>query len=132
MLAVVDTNVLVSALLRPTGPPGAVVRAMAECKLTPMVCHAAMVEYGEALRRPRFQFLATDVDELLAIAAHQAMWIEVPGYTGETELPDPSDWPFIACALGAQCPLITGNAKDIPARFGLRIMTAREWAEQKG
>ncbi len=132
MLAVVDTNVLVSALLRPAGPPGAVIRAIADRRLTPVLCQSAMVEYSEVLRRPRFQFLAADVDELLAVAAQQALWVEVPEYTGEPELPDPTDWPFVACALAAQCPVITGNVKHFPARLGVEVMTVRGWVDQRG
>jgi putative PIN family toxin of toxin-antitoxin system len=130
MRAVVDTNIFVSGLLRPDGPPGAVVLAIAERRLTPVVCQAAMVEYGEVLRRRAFRFAAADVDALLAVTAELAIWVEVPAYTGAPDLPDPADWPFLACALAAQCPVITGNVKHFPGRLGVVVMTAREWVDQ--
>lgn len=129
MRAVVDTNIFVSALLRPEGPPGAVVRAIADRRLTPVVCQAAMLEYSQVLRRRRFRFVAADVDELLALTGQQALWVDVPAYTGDRELPDEADWPFIACALAAQCPVLTGNAKDFPACLGVVVMTARQWVD---
>lgn len=131
MRAVVDTNIFVAALLRPEGPPGAVVLAITQRRLTPVVCQAVIAEYGNVLRRPAFRFTAADVDELLAVTAQQALWVEVPAYTGAPKVPDPSDWPFMACALAAQCPVITGNAKHFPARLGVAVMTAREWVDSR-
>ena len=43
------------------------------------------------------------------------------------DLRDNSDWPFMACAQAAGCPVITGNVRDFPAALGVRVMTAREW-----
>jgi predicted nucleic acid-binding protein len=129
MRAVVDTNTLVSALLRSDSPPAAVVDAMVRQVLEPVVCHDIMTEYRAVLPRPRLRLRAADIDELLALIEAQARWVDVPAYDGRPALPDPSDWPFIASALAVGCPVITGNARDFPTALGVRVMSAREWVE---
>lgn len=129
MHAVVDTNILVSGLLRDDGPPAAVVRAIVGQLLEPVVCAEIMAEYRSVLARRRLRIRAADVDELLVLVEAQARWVAVPAYDGLPALPDPSDWPFIASALAAGCPVITGNARDFPAALGVWVMSAREWVE---
>lgn len=128
--AVVDTNVLVSALLNPAGPPGAVVLAVVQQRLTPVACAEIVKEYAQVLSRPQFAFDTQDVDELVTLIGQQALWVEVTPYPEQLALPDPTDWPFVAAALAADCPLITGNARHFPRRTGVRVMSAREWVDQ--
>jgi predicted nucleic acid-binding protein len=121
---------LVSALLRGDGPPGAVLRAVAAQTLTTVVCTAISDEYAAALARPRFGFDAADVHEVLGLVARLARWVDVPAHRGDPPVPDPADWPFIACALAADCPVITGNTRHFPTTgLGVRVITARVWVE---
>ncbi|MFO1217172.1 MAG: PIN domain-containing protein [Burkholderiaceae bacterium] len=128
--AVVDTNVLVSGLLNASGPPGAVVHDIVRQRLEPVVCAQVMAEYAAVLARRRFGFNRGEVRELLSLIGQLGTWADVAPYTGTPPLPDPADWPFVACALAAACPLITGNAKHFPARLGVQVITAREWVAQ--
>lgn len=114
MLAVVDTNILVSALLHPGSVPDAVLQDIVALRLTPVVCKPILAEYGAVLSRPRFGFAMAQVRELLALIDQLAVEVRVPPYAGHPVLPDPADWPFIACALAAGCPVVTGNAKHFP------------------
>jgi putative PIN family toxin of toxin-antitoxin system len=132
MRAVIDTNILVSALLSAGGPPAAVVRQMVAQTLQPVVCMAIVDEYRAVLPRPQLRLRASDIDELLSLIEAQAAWVDVPAYSGQRPLPDPADWPFIACALAAGCPVITGNARDFPAALGVSVMTARQWVDGPG
>ena len=129
--AVVDTNILVSALLKASGPPGAVAQAIRQGALQPVVCAEIIEEYVDVLHRPRLDLEPHKVDELIALIEAQAQWVRVPPYLTELKLPDPGDWPFIATALAGECPVITGNAKHFPARLGVVVMTAREWVERE-
>lgn len=65
MRIVVDTNVLVSGLLSPFGPPGTIIGLIAAGRLS--LCHDARIlaEYAEVLRRPGFAFAEEDVSALL-------------------------------------------------------------------
>lgn len=128
-LAVLDTNILVSALMRPEGPPGQVMADVGRGILTPVTSADVLAEYRAVLTRPRLRLnmdavtRALDAIDLLGLhlAPRQLPPAPPPG------LPDPTDWPFMACALAAGCPVITGNLKHFVAGAGVRVMTAREW-----
>jgi predicted nucleic acid-binding protein len=130
MRAVVDTNVLVSGLLRADGPPALVLADIGSSRLRPVVCDAVMAEYEAVLRRPRLRIAAADATEVLELLRLTADWVGVPEYGGTPSLPDPADWPFVACALAVDCHVVTGNRKHFPPRLGVRIMTARQWVER--
>jgi putative PIN family toxin of toxin-antitoxin system len=125
--AVVDTNILVSALLRPGSPPDAVLQAIAARTLTPVVCDAILAEYAAVLARPRFAFSAALVNELLHLLRQQADWVNLPPYDGHPPLPDRADWPFVGCALAAGCAVVTGNLKHFPPEIGVPVYSARAW-----
>jgi predicted nucleic acid-binding protein len=125
--AVVDTIILVSALLRPGSPPDAVVQGVVTRTLTPVLCDAILEEYAVVLARPRFAFSAALVKELLHLLRQQADWVSLPPYDGHPPLPDRADWPFVGCALAAGCAVVTGNLKHFPTELGVPVYTARAW-----
>lgn len=127
--AVVDTNILVSALLRPGSVPAAVVTSIVQGRLLPVVCAEIVAEYEAVLRRPRFGFDERDVTELVTLIGQQALWVRITPHPEALALPDASDWPFVASALAADCPVVTGNAKHFPKRTGVRVMSARAWVD---
>lgn len=132
MRAVVDTNVLVSGLMYPPRMPAQVLAAIAALALTPVVCTAVMDEYRRVLQRPRLRLPSADVVAALRLIEGLAEWVAVPAYTGVPALPDPADWPFIACALAAGCPVITGNSRHFPDSTGVVVMSVRDWVERSG
>jgi putative PIN family toxin of toxin-antitoxin system len=125
---VVDSNVLVSAMLSPHAPPAQVVRLVLQGDLGLLHDHRILAEYREVLSRPRFDFDPEDVHSVLA-------GIE---WNGETvfasplpvELPDPDDLPFLEVADAASADgLITGNPRHyrpVSGRHGVRIWSPRE------
>ncbi len=130
MKVVVDTNVLVSGLLSPEGPPGKIVDMIGSGKLE--VCHNSRIlaEYREVLIRPEFDISVSLVASLLD-------QIRTNGESANTQplsqpLLDPSDEAFLEAAIsgGADC-LITGNLKHFPAscRHGMRVLSPREFLE---
>lgn len=131
MRAVVDTNVLVSGLLRADGSPARVLADIGSLRLRPVVCDAVTDEYRAVLARPRLRIAAADAAQVLELLRAMADWVIVPAYDGTLALPDPSDWPFVACALATQCPVVTGNRRHFPPRLGVRIVTARQWVERE-
>jgi putative PIN family toxin of toxin-antitoxin system len=130
--AVVDTNILVSALLKRGSPPDAVAQAIRHGVLQPVVCAEIVDEYSAVLHRPRLALPQREVAELIALFAAQAQWVRITPYLTALKLPDPGDWPFIATALAADCPVITGNARHFPKRLGVKVVTARAWVEHPG
>lgn len=121
MLAVIDTNVLVSASVNREGVPGQVVAKIRALALKPVLSAAILDEYADVLRRPRFNFPRNWVDDLLADMEALALHV-CPAAVATNNLPDPDDVPFIATALAANCPVVTGNARHFPTGCGVEVL----------
>ncbi len=117
--AVVDTNVIVSALLskRDDAATVQVFRAMLEGRFTPLYHEDILDEYEEVLHRPKFH-LSKDVIQTV-ISAVKRYGIEVfPQPTGEI-LIDMDDLVFYEVAMEKRDDgtyLVTGNQKHYPVR----------------
>lgn len=130
MRVVLDTNVLVSGLISPNGPPGSVLGLLESAPIVP--CFSAIVfgEYREVLARPEFGFPHPVVERLLEriVAAGELIPEEPLG----ARLPDPKDEPFLATAVSAFADfLVTGNLRHFPPhlRAGVRVVSPREFLE---
>lgn len=126
LFAVLDTNVLVSAMLNWTSVPGAVVRKAISGNLTPVLHDKILEEYEEVLRRKKFPFLEKDIQALLKrLKERGVFW--APALIDE-ELPDEKDVIFYAVTMEARkdedAYLVTGNIKHFPVRP--YIVTPRE------
>jgi putative PIN family toxin of toxin-antitoxin system len=117
MRVVIDTNVLVSGMINPYGPPGRIVEAGLAETFTVLYDDRVLSEYRAVLHRPMFGFHAADIDAVLA-------FVEASGEPVRCErlpvvLPDASDLPFLEVAVGGQADaLITGNVRDFKPRRG--------------
>jgi putative PIN family toxin of toxin-antitoxin system len=128
---VLDTNVLVSGLLSPFGPPGEIVRMVSSGSIVLCVDARILGEYEEVLLRPRFGF---DPDSVAALLDYIDFRSEVAASEPLTRrLPDPDDEPFLEAALGcsADC-LVTGNLGHFPAdtRGNVTVLSPAEFVER--
>ena len=89
--AVIDTNVLVSALLRPKSIPGIVLKEALGGRVIPLLNSEILDEYGEDLSRRKFSFV---LDGLVK----RALFIDA-GPVDEY-LPDPKDVVFLCSYHG--------------------------------
>ncbi|MBI4371796.1 MAG: putative toxin-antitoxin system toxin component, PIN family [Elusimicrobia bacterium] len=127
---VLDTNVLVSALLNPEGAPAEVVDAALEGQLQLILSPAVLDEYKGVLSRGKFGFLPADVDAFLQALRKSAVEI-VPAEPLRVS-PDPADDKFLECAVaaGAAC-LVTGNLRHFPRRFGdVRVVSPADFLRE--
>ena len=116
--AVLDTNVLVSAMLKGTSIPGIIVDYALNGPIIPLLNSEIILEYKEVLSRKKFSFPKKDVDELIAQISRHALFLE---RTKTSEIfPDPDDVVFYEITLTAKKDadawLITGNKKHFPAK----------------
>jgi putative PIN family toxin of toxin-antitoxin system len=130
MRVVLDTNVVVSGLLSPYGPPGEIVRLVAAGELT--VCHDARIvgEYREVLLRAAFGFDKRDVEWFLDQLIRDGE--NVVSRSLRTRLPDPDDEPFLEVAVASAAEaLITGNIRHFPEplRHGALVCTPTEFID---
>lgn len=116
---VLDTNVLVSALLTERGPCAAIVDHARAGELILAWSPAMLAEYADVLKRPKFRLPASAVSALLAQFPPSAMIHPVETVP---ELPDPADEVFLATAMAADRVLVTGNAKHYPPELRARVL----------
>src|SRR5438270_13075005 len=114
MRIVLDTNIVVSGLLRSQGNPAHVLTLALAGSV--QICHdeRILAEYAEVLARPRFKFDPKRVREVLTKLDVDGLAVDASGETS-LDLPDADDEPFLAVALAASVDfLVTGNLADYP------------------
>lgn len=126
--AVIDTNVLVSALLssHENAATVQVVSMLFSGDVIPVFSDDILAEYNEVLRRKKFHFSEDVVRTLLDTITSIGEKI-TPSPSGEV-LPDMKDLPFYEVVLEKEADnayLITGNIKHFPDKPN--IVTAREF-----
>ena len=125
MRIVLDTNVLVSALLSPHGSPARILDLVLNHKVQLLVDDRIVDEYRDVLLRPKFTFAPEDVASLLSSLETAAE--KVTAELAQLTLTDPDDLPFaeVAIAAGADA-LVTGNPRhflDSKLRQRVRVLT---------
>ena len=114
--AVIDTNILVSALLtsNPTSPTKGVLDQVREENIRPMINGEIIEEYAEVLSRSKFHFAKTDIEDTLNL-----FLVKGENYTPEClreGFADPDDIIFYETYLMEDdAYLISGNLKHFPS-----------------
>jgi putative PIN family toxin of toxin-antitoxin system len=127
MLVVLDTNILVSALLSPFGPPARVLDMALSGDIRAAYDDRLMAEYREVLARAKFSFAPEDVATVLAYL--EADGERVTARPLPCVLADPDDLPFLEVAAQAEAVLITGNTAHYPetVRGEVRVVAPGEF-----
>lgn len=128
--AVIDTNVLVSAMISSAGNEALLVMAINQGLVTPFFSPEILEEYSNVLLRPRFAFPAEDVNALLDLLHRRGNLIDPVPMTHTS--PDPEDDKFIACALAGKAEfVVTGNKRHFPQAqpAGAKVVNAAELLE---
>lgn len=125
--AVIDTNVLVSALLAKKSDSATVqvIERMIKGEIIPVYSNEIMNEYHEVLSRKKFKFSPELITFFLSAIEKFGILAE-PSETGIT-LPDMKDLPFYEVVMEKRddnAYLVTGNLKHFPERD--YIVTARQ------
>jgi putative PIN family toxin of toxin-antitoxin system len=126
--AVIDTNVLVSALLSKHEDAATVlvVEKIFSGDVLPLFSDEIMCEYYEVLHRPKFHF-STELVSILLQTIEKYGERVIPAPTGVL-LPDRDDLPFYEVAVEKReddAYLVTGNKKHFPVQPF--IVTAKEF-----
>lgn len=115
--AVIDTNVLVSALLNQMSTPGQIIREVAEGTIIPLYNKDILAEYDEVLHRAKFPFGREDVAVMLNGIREKGVLVEAGQMSFEVS--DPDDVIFYAVVMEKRketdAYLVTGNTKHFPA-----------------
>jgi len=128
MNIVADTNVIVSGLLSPHGPPGEIIQLLLAQKVRVLYDSRIFMEYEGVLLRPRLRIPPLDAAIFLA-HVHENGQLVAPEPLGGT-FPDPSDKMFLEAALAgsADC-MVTGNLRHFPerARHGVLVVSPADF-----
>ncbi len=131
MRIVLDTNVLVSALLHPHGPSANVLRLVLAGTVTLVADERILLEYDEVVHRPHLGIAAHALDDILSVLRDEAEMVTATVMVAN--LPDQDDGAFIEVVLTARADiLVTGNKKHFPAAAcrGILICSPVEFMER--
>ena len=126
---VIDTNVLVSAMLKENSVPGLVLKHVFDGNLVPLLNDKILEEYQEVLLRKKFPFLDEDVNIVLENLQERGAFVNAGRLN--IELPDVKDIVFYEVVMEKRkedfAYLVTGNIKHFPKEPF--VVTPREMLE---
>jgi putative PIN family toxin of toxin-antitoxin system len=121
---VLDTNVLVSAMLSPHRAAAQVLDLVTDGVVTALLDDRIAAEYREAMRRPRFGFDAVEVERVLDTV--EALAERVTARPLTVTLPDADGLPFLEVAVAGHADmLVTGNARHFVPTRGVHAVSIR-------
>lgn len=118
-LVVIDTNVIVSALLSKHSDASTVqvINALLDDQITPIYNDEILAEYNEVLHRKKFHFPESTIQATLHYL--QKYGIYADRLSTNENLPDPKDLVFYEVCMAKRdedSMLVTGNMKHFPAK----------------
>jgi putative PIN family toxin of toxin-antitoxin system len=127
-LAVLDTNVIVSAGITPRGAPARLLFDwVLPGEVSVVTGPEVVAEYREVVEREKFRrygFPPRWLDWLI----EESLWLEDPA-PWPRPMPDPTDAPFLALAHASGAWLVTGNAKHFSEELcdGVKVISPGEY-----
>jgi uncharacterized protein len=134
MLIVLDTNVLVSALLKRDGNPTTILKNVLEGGIRLAIDERIFEEYTRVLHRPRLNISPGQADSILRFIAYSALWVKCkPVEFQQNLINDPGDLPFGEVAICSHAEaLITGNLKHFlfMSHTGIKVLLPKGFLEK--
>lgn len=115
--AVIDTNVIVSAMLtrHSDAATAKILNAIIENEITTLYNDEIIQEYKEVLHRKKFGFPKQIIDKIIERIHKQG--ISTPRTQSDEVFPDPKDVVFYEVAMSKEdAYLVTGNIKHFPQK----------------
>jgi putative PIN family toxin of toxin-antitoxin system len=126
MRAVIDTNVIVSAMRSTTGASHAILLAIHQRRFTPVLSVPLLMEYEEVCKRPgllphlTLRQIDAILDQICARSVEQRIFFQWRPF-----LPDPDDDMLVELAMAAGADyIVTSNLRDVaPAKtLGIEVL----------
>lgn len=118
IFAVIDTNVLVSALIKKESNPGKIVQNTLAGIIKPIYSKEIIAEYKEVLHRKKFKFSNAVINSIIQNIIKNGK--ELSGIATEEKPADPDDIIFYEVTMDSRQTdetfLVTGNIKDFPIK----------------
>ncbi len=117
--AVLDTNIVLSALVFVHGRLGPLRAAWQQTRLVPLVSSATIEELLRVLNYPKFKFTANEQQELFADYLPYCTVIKMPAKSPKTPpCRDPFDRPFLELAVVGKAKYLVTGDQDL---LGLKL-----------
>jgi len=132
MRVVLDTNIIVSALIAPQGKPAAIIRVWLDRKFTLLTCAAQVDELCSTLQKPRVAELVKPHKAGRLVNQVKKLAEDIDPLPRVARSPDPADDFLLALSEGGKADyLVTGDKSGLLAldrHKATRIVSAREFA----
>jgi putative PIN family toxin of toxin-antitoxin system len=127
--AILDPNVIISALLSRDGPPAKVVRAWLEGRFELIVSPSLLAELQRALSYPKIAQRITNAEsaELLDWLQREAVVVEDPEEPPGSRSEDPGDDYLLALAETERAVLVSGDRHLLALTAELPVLTPGEF-----
>ena len=116
--AVIDTNVLVSAMLKWNSVPGHIIELVFDDLIVPVLNCEIVEEYKEVLSRSKFHLSNDIVEDIIASLAETGIFVE--GETLDIDFIDEKDRMFFEVVMEERkkedAYLVTGNIRHFPVQ----------------
>jgi len=117
---VVDTNIIVSGLIKPNSSSGNIIKLILSGKIKLGIDNRIISEYKEVLLRKKFSFEKESIDHILEEI--EADGIKIISEPLNLSLPDKEDLPFLEVAVTGNIKvLVTGNKKHFPKKIYRKV-----------
>ena len=130
MIIVLDTNVLISGILKPYSKASVILRLVTDGTIRLAYDLRILLEYRDVLSRSKFNFAQEDVEAFLGQIEEEGLLVSVKPL--KFRLRDPDDEPFLEVALsGGVEAIATGNKRHFPRKEyqGVKILSPAEFLE---
>ena len=131
MRAVLDTNVIISAVLSPGGPPARVLRLWLEgaCELVCSPLLIAELERALAYPKLRERIRHEEGAELIDLLGRGALMLDDPVAPPEVLSPDPGDDFLIALAAESKAAIVSGDRHLLGLSHRIPVYTPSEFLD---
>jgi putative PIN family toxin of toxin-antitoxin system len=115
MIVVLDTNVIISGILKPYSKAAAILHLVADGTIRLAYDLRLLSEYRDVLSRSKFNFAKENVEAFLDQVEQEGLLTSAKPL--KIHLSDPDDEPFLEAALSAGAEaMITGNKHHFPKK----------------
>jgi len=130
MMTVLDTNVIVSGILRPFSKAALILTSVADGTVQVAYDVRLLSEYRDVLNRPKFNLPKENVEAFLTQVEQEGFLVSAKPL--DIRLLDPDDEPFLEVAIAGKVEaLVTGNKRHFPKKeyAKVRMLSPAEFLE---
>lgn len=130
MIIVADTNIIISALIKPFSDSSKILNLVLSGKIRLACDFRILNEYEEVLKREKFGFDAKYIESIITQIKEEGIHVN-PAPLNET-LPDNDDVPFLEVAVSGSVDfIVTGNKKHFPKNHykNIKVLSPSEFLE---